>query len=229
MSLFAVDVFGSIHTVPAFVAALRGRHAIPGLRAISSHIGVGARLEHFIFPRYPTHTFAETPAEFGDVLVPVVPKITTMLTSKNSDTHIRLEVFENLLQVADHARGGHHVGKLRIKIQEHVYAIVPLLKDLHSELLATLLPMILSTSETPTSWGQMVLIARLLEHRRLNLEETNLRFILCLITSKNTEVQDFMLKFMTRTLQQYLETWRNADKFPSGFASAFSPLAMLKR
>ncbi|KAJ6469888.1 armadillo-type protein [Mycena sanguinolenta] len=256
-----VDVFGSIHTIPAIVAALRGQYAIPVLRAISE-------LAH---------------SELGDALVPVVPKITAMLTSKNSDTQIRLEVLENLLRFADH-------GKLRIKIQEHVYAIIPFLKDreskvrvaglqvllklvqpvppenlpdrikltlptlltliqnsttredsvalitclagdktLRSELLATLLPIILSTTETPTSWGQMVLIARLLEHRRLNLEESDLRFILCLITSKNTEVQDFMLKFMTKTLQQYLETWRNADKFPSGFASAFSSLAMLKR
>ncbi|KAJ6452939.1 hypothetical protein C8R45DRAFT_1039875 [Mycena sanguinolenta] len=104
-------------------------------------------------------------------------------------------------------------------------------KTVRSELLAKLLPITLTSgsSKNAISWGQLLLIARLLEQERLKHEEWDLRFILCLITSKNAEVQDFVLKFMTTTLQQYLETWRKAEKFPPSLVSAFSSVALSKR
>lgn len=40
---------------------------------------------------------------------------------------------------------------------------------------------------------------------KLDIEEaSDLRFMLCLITSNRAEIQDFILKFMTTTLQRYL-------------------------
>ncbi|KAF7333292.1 hypothetical protein MSAN_02424100 [Mycena sanguinolenta] len=223
--------------------------------------------------------------KFRATLVQVVPKITALLSNRKSDPSTRVGVLQYLLELANYPQ-------FRVKIQEQVSEIIPVLKDrdsnvraaglqvlsklveevppenlsdrikstiptlltliqnsttrensvalitclaadktLRSELLTKLLPITLtsSSSRSPISWGQLLLIARLLEHKRLKLEESDLRFISSLITSRNTEVQDFVLKFMTNTLQQYLETWIKAEKFPPSLLSAFSSVALLKR
>ncbi|KAJ6469965.1 armadillo-type protein [Mycena sanguinolenta] len=256
-----VDVFAHADTMPAIIAALQGPRALPCLRAVSK-----------LAAQY----------RFRDALVPIVPKVTAMLSNRNSDAEIRLEVLENLRQVAEYR-------KLRMEIQENVSVIISALKDrdpkvrvaslrvllklveavspknipdriqstmptlftllrnsatreesialinclardktFRSDLLTRLLPMILDC-QTAISWGQILLIARLLEDERLKLEESDLQFTLCLITCKKAELQDYVMKFMTTTLQKYLETCRNASKFPPSLSSAFSSVALLKR
>ncbi|KAJ7683658.1 armadillo-type protein [Mycena rosella] len=93
-------------------------------------------------------------------------------------------------------------------------------KTLRSELLSKLIPLL---EESPVvSWGHLVLVESLFENERLGIEPSDLQFVLCFMMSKQTEVQDFILKFMTSTLQHYLETWRNTSTFPASVASIFS-------
>ncbi|KAJ7715891.1 armadillo-type protein [Mycena metata] len=101
-------------------------------------------------------------------------------------------------------------------------------KTLRIDMLARIHPSIYGSSQTPTSWGHLRLLAHLFEEGRLRHEETDLQFFLCLVTSKRAEVQNFVLKYMITMLQQYLRTWTEAKKFPTLFSSAFSSLALLK-
>ncbi|KAJ7745286.1 armadillo-type protein [Mycena metata] len=101
-------------------------------------------------------------------------------------------------------------------------------KTLRFDVLAKVRPSILGNSQSPAVWGHLKLMACLFEEKRLEHEETDLQFVLCLITSKRPEVQNFMLKFMTTTLQQYLVTCIKAEKFPSSFLLAFSSPVTLK-
>ncbi|KAJ6469874.1 armadillo-type protein [Mycena sanguinolenta] len=258
--------------IPLIVTALKGQHQTATWLHVVSKLAAARASYDF---------------NLRNALVQVVPGMVALLSNRNTDTQIRLEVLKNLRGLAEYR-------KLRAKIQEHVSVVILVLKDhdskvrvaglqvllklvqavspenipdrikstmpalltliqdsttredsvalitslaadktLRSELLAKLLPITLTSggSRSPISWGRLLLIASFLEHKRLELEESDLRFILCLVTSKNPEVQDFVLKFMTGTLQQYLETWRNAtaDKFPPSLLSAFASVAQVKR
>ncbi|KAJ6470015.1 armadillo-type protein [Mycena sanguinolenta] len=148
----------------------------------------------------------------------------------------------------------HHVANFRTRIQGEAAAIISVLKDRDSKIrvaglgvllklvqevragvLERLLPITLSGPESVPSWGHLRLIARLFKDERLQLEAADLRFLLCFLNTKNLQVQDFVLKFMIFTLQQYLdsfcgaETWREAEEFPTSLVSAFSSVALLKR
>ncbi|KAJ6572193.1 armadillo-type protein [Mycena capillaripes] len=107
--------------------------------------------------------------------------------------------------------------------KDAVALIACLVKDktLRAELLSKMLPLI-RDGPPKLIWGHLLLISRLLEDERLELETSDLRFILCLITSKQTEVQDFVLKFMTTSLQHYLEKWITASAFPPSLSAIFA-------
>ncbi|KAJ7721638.1 hypothetical protein B0H16DRAFT_1699590 [Mycena metata] len=72
------------------------------------------------------------------------------------------------------------------------------------DMLAKICASILGSSQSPTAWGYLGLMAHLFDEKRLEHEEADLQFVLCLTTLKRPEVQNFVLKFMTTTLQQYL-------------------------
>ncbi|KAJ6469916.1 armadillo-type protein [Mycena sanguinolenta] len=242
---------------------------------------------------------------FRDSLVPLVPRITGLLSNKKTPADMRLEVLENLFKLAEYrdiispfgdSWLKHHVANFRTRIQGQAAAIISVLKDRDSKIrvaglrvllklvqevppemfsdrikstLPTLLrltqtlatreasialisclatdktfragvleklrPITLSGPESVPSWGHLRLIARLFEDERLQLEAADLRFLLCFLNTKNLQVQDFVLKFMIFTLQQYLDsfcgagTWREAEEFPASLVSAFSSVALLKR
>ncbi|KAJ6544971.1 hypothetical protein DFH09DRAFT_1172373, partial [Mycena vulgaris] len=97
-------------------------------------------------------------------------------------------------------------------------------KTLRAEILAKTLPLFIGETLL-LSWGHLVLIKSLFANAVLKQEASDLRFVVCLMTSKHTGVQDFVLKFMTSSLQHYLETWTETSaKFPSTFSSFFSNL-----
>ncbi|KAJ7798930.1 armadillo-type protein, partial [Mycena olivaceomarginata] len=94
-------------------------------------------------------------------------------------------------------------------------------KTLRADLLFKMIPLI-RDGPPKLSWGHLLLISRLLEDERLELETSDLHFVLCLITSKQTDVQDFVLKFMTTTVQHYFEEWITASTFPPSLSAIFS-------
>ncbi|KAF7345811.1 hypothetical protein MVEN_01602300 [Mycena venus] len=115
--------------------------------------------------------------------------------------------------------------------KECVALITHLARDrtLRAEILTNILPLVRDNlPDQMISWGHMCLIASLFKHKRLKDEASDLQFVLCLIMSRRVELQEYMARFMTGTLQPYLETWIKAQTFPASFSSAFSSLAVLK-
>ncbi|KAJ7759388.1 armadillo-type protein [Mycena maculata] len=92
-------------------------------------------------------------------------------------------------------------------------------KTLRADLLAKILPLLRGQGTQMLSWGHLLLIKSLFEHNKLESEASDLQFMLCLMTSKQHEIQDFVLKFMTTTIQRYLETWMAASVFPPRLSS----------
>ncbi|KAJ6467273.1 armadillo-type protein, partial [Mycena sanguinolenta] len=144
-----------------------------------------------------------------------------ILALKDRDSKVRVASLRVLLKLVQAASPGNIPDRIKstmptlltliqdLTTREDTVALITCLaadKTLRSDLLAKLLPATLTSnsSRSPISWGRLLLTARLLEDERLELEESDLRFILRLVTSQNPEVQDFVLKFMTSRLQQYL-------------------------
>ncbi|KAK7014371.1 armadillo-type protein [Favolaschia claudopus] len=152
----------------------------------------------------------------------------------NRDTKVRVAGLSVLLKVAEELEPDKLPDRLQSTMpqlltllenqntRQNAVALISCLaknKTLRADLLATMLALIRDRS--PPTWGHLLLISRLLKDERLEIETSDLRFVLCLISSKQTEVQDFVLKNMTTTLQRYLEEWITASTFPTSLSAIF--------